>query len=341
MKKSSLLVEFVSQLPPRVLDESLTILKKNYESPSSLEKVEVDIHRLLESFLEGELSVENYSVAVQHLKGFCIKTSVLHNESGRSILKLDAPSARNIRTNEASKKQEIPKTFISPSTGMEFILIPSGKFMMGSPSDEKGRYKNEGPVHEVTIKNSFYMGKYPVTKKQWEKVMGNNPSDFKDEGRPVETVSWKEVQEFVVKMNEMEGTDKYRLPSEAEWEYGCRAGTKTSYFFGEDESKLDEYAWYAGNSGSKTHPVGQKNPNSWDLYDMHGNVWEWVQDKWRNNYEGAPSDGSAWEDENSPARVRRGGCWRYNARSCRSASRSGRNADGCNFDVGFRLLRNL
>ena len=133
------------------------------------------------------------------------------------------------------------------------------------------------------------MGKYPVTQKQWKKVMGNNPSNFKGEDRPVESVSWEDVQEFVKKLNEKEGTDKYRLPSEAEWEYACRAGTQTRYSFGDDESKLNEYAWYDKNSGSETHPVGQKKPNSWDLYDMHGNVWEWVQDRWHDKYKGAPS----------------------------------------------------
>ena len=133
-------------------------------------------------------------------------------------------------------------------------------------------------AHKVTIKNSFYLGKSSVTQKQWKKIMGKNPSHFKGEDRPVEMVSWKEVQKFVTKLNEKEGTDKYRLPSEAEWEYACRAGTQTRYYFGDDESKLNEYAWYAENSGSQTHSIGQKKPNSWGLYDMHGNVWEWVQD---------------------------------------------------------------
>ncbi|MCO5384357.1 MAG: formylglycine-generating enzyme family protein [Methanosarcina barkeri] len=241
--------------------------------------------------------------------------------------------------NEASGIQEIPKTFISSSTGMELVLIPAGEFMMGSPSEEQGRYDDEGPVHEVTIKNSFYMGKYPVTQKQWKRVMGNNPSNFKGEARPVESVSWKEVQTFVQKLNEKEGADKYRLPSEAEWEYACRAGTQTRYSFGDDESKLNEYAWYDKNSGSETHPVGQKKPNSWDLYDMHGNVWEWVQDGWHSNYNGAPSDGSAWEDGSGSYRVDWGGRWSSRARGCRSAVRD--DPEGRFNGLGFRLLRKL
>ena len=236
---------------------------------------------------------------------------------------------------------DIPKTFTSPSTGMEFVLIPAGKFMMGSPSDEMDRYDSEGPAHEVTIKNPFYLGKYPVTQKQWEKVMGSNPSRFKGDNLPVEQVSWDDVQIFIKKLAEMEGTDKYRLPSEAEWEYGCRAGTTTRYFFGGEDSKLGDYAWYYGNSGYKIHPIGQKKPNSWGLYDIHGNVWEWVQDKWHDNYEGAPSDGSAWEDGDSSRRVMRGGGQNCIARDCGSAGRARNDPSNRDAGVGFRLLRKL
>jgi formylglycine-generating enzyme required for sulfatase activity len=165
------------------------------------------------------------------------------------------------------------------SIGMEFVLIPAGAFEMGSPSNEAGRDDDDGPIHQVTIKNAFYMGKYEVTQEQWRAVMGDNPSYFTgNDNLPVEQVSWDDVQEFIRKLNAKEGTDKYRLPSEAEWEYACRAGTTTRYSFGDSESRLGEYAWYTDNSGSKTHPVGQKKPNPWGLYDMHGNVWEWVLD---------------------------------------------------------------
>jgi len=218
---------------------------------------------------------------------------------------------------------------------MEFVRIPSGDFMMGSPDGEDGRLDNESPVHKVTIKNSFYLGKYPVTQKQWEKVMGSNSSSFKGDDLPVESVSWMDVQEFIKKLNEMEGTDEYRLPSEAEWEYACRAGTTTRYSFGVDESKLGDYAWYDKNSDSKTHPVGQKKPNSWDLYDMHGNVWEWVQDSYHSNYNGA------WEDGDSPYRVIRGGCWGDDAGNCRSANLNGDDSGSRSSSVGFRLLRKL
>jgi formylglycine-generating enzyme required for sulfatase activity len=173
---------------------------------------------------------------------------------------------------------------------MTFTLISAGDFYMGS--EESG---DEKPVHKVKINNPFYLGIYPVTQREWKAVMDDNPSYFKGDDMPVEQVSWDDVQEFIKKLNEKEGTDRYRLPSEAEWEYACRVGTTSRYSFGDDESKLGDYAWYDDNSGDKTHPVGQKKPNSWGLYDMHGNVWEWVQDKWHDSYGGAPTDGSAWE----------------------------------------------
>lgn len=231
------------------------------------------------------------------------------------------------------------ETFTSSSTGVEFVLILPGEFYMGSPSEEQGRSDSESPAHKVTIKNAFYMGKFQVTQKQWKNIMGNSPSHFKGDTLPVEMVSWNDVQEFVEKLNAAENTDKYRSPSEAEWEYACRAGIQTRYSFGDDESKLNEYAWYVKNSGRKTHPIGRKQPNSWGLYDMHGNVWEWVQDKWHENYKDSPSDGSAWEDGGGSLRVSRGGSWYCNAESCRSAGRFGREPDSHFANLGFRLLR--
>ncbi|HEY3360665.1 MAG TPA: formylglycine-generating enzyme family protein [Methanosarcina sp.] len=231
--------------------------------------------------------------------------------------------------------------FTSPATGMKFVLIPAGEFEMGSPSEEKDRSDSESPVHKVTIQNSFYLGKSAVTQKQWEKVMGNNPSHFKGEDRPAEMISWDDAQKFIAKLNEKEGTDKYCLPSEAKWEYACRAGTQTRYFFGDDESKLNEHAWCAENSGGKTHIIGQKKPNPWRLYDMNGNVWEWVQDMWHEDYNGAPSDGTSWEEENSFDRVSRGGSWYCNPEFCRSAGRFRRKPESRFSNLGFRLLREL
>jgi formylglycine-generating enzyme required for sulfatase activity len=262
------------------------------------------------------------------------------------------------------KREKEKEKIISNSIGMKFVLIPAGEFEMGSPPDEEGRYDDEGPVHHVKISKPFYLGIYPVTQMEWKAVMGNNPSYFKGDNLPVGNVSWDDVQKFIKKLNEKDNTNKYRLPSEAEWEYAARAGTKTRYSFGDDESKLGEYAWYAENSGSrppkkgdfygydqkdwsenkwsgKTHPVGQKEPNKWGLYDMHGNVWEWVQDTYHDSYKGAPIDGSAWEAGVGSARVFRGGGWLNYARGCRSASRFYYDPDRRGGDLGFRLLREL
>ncbi len=216
-----------------------------------------------------------------------------------------------------------------------------GEFDMGSPSNETGRYDGEEPVHRVKISKGFYIGKYEVTQKQWRDVMGTNPSVFKGDELPVEEISWNEVQEFIKKLNDKEGTNKYRLPSEAEWEYSARAGTTTKFSFGDDESKLGEYGWYKENSGGSTHPVGEKKPNPWGLYDMHGNVWEWVQDIYHNSYNGAPSDGSAWENGDGFRRITRGGSWIFNAGFSRSAIRNNDDRSSRHNELGFRLVRDL
>ncbi len=230
------------------------------------------------------------------------------------------------------------KTFTN-SIGIEFILIPSGEFDMGSPSDEE-RYIDEVPVHHVKLSRAFYIGKYEVTQKQWRDVMGSSPSYFNGDDLPVEQISWNDVQDFIKKLNEKEGWNKYRLPTEAEWEYAARAGTITRYYFGDDEIKLRDYGWYDSNSGSTTHSIGQKTPNPWGLYDLHGNVWEWVQDKWHSDYNGAPTDGSAWEGSGS-FRILRGGSWGHQAWDCRSAFRRYAAPAYRNSNIGFRLLRIL
>jgi formylglycine-generating enzyme required for sulfatase activity len=229
---------------------------------------------------------------------------------------------------------------INPRLSIEFVRIPAGKLIMGFTNDED-RNDNEIPAHKITIRNSFDIGRYPVTQEQWTAIMGYNHSYLKGNDHPVVNVSWNEIQEFIKKLNEMEGIDKYRLPSEAEWEYACRAGTTTKYSFGDDESKLKDYAWYVENSGDKIHSVGQKKPNPWGLYDMHGNMWEWVQDKYHPNYDGAPSDGSAWEDRERLYRVARGGCWKSSYSECRSTYRSWNDPGISSYIFGFRILRSV
>jgi len=220
-------------------------------------------------------------------------------------------------------------------------LKPAGKIIMGSRDYEAERYSNEGPLHEVTISKSFYIGTYEVTQAQWAAVMGTRPSIFGyNADYPVETVSWDDCQIFLQKLNTM-GLGTFRLPTEAEWEYTCRAGSTTRFSWGDDldYAKLGEYAWYYANSSDTTHPVGQKKPNAWGLYDMYGNVWEWCSD-WYGNYS---AEGQT--DPKGPAtgssRVFRGGGWAIDLQHCRSAVRVKSIPAIKSYTVGFRLVRTL
>jgi eukaryotic-like serine/threonine-protein kinase len=213
---------------------------------------------------------------------------------------------------------------------LEMILVPGSKFLMGSPPGTGS--DNERPQHEVTVP-ALYCGKFQVTQAQWQAVMGDNPSRFKgDLQRPVEQVSWDDAQAFCKKLSALTGK-AYRLPSEAEWEYACRAGTTSDY-----AGKLDAMAWYSENSDDTTHPVGQKQANKFGLYDMHGNVWEWCEDVWHENYKGAPSDGSAWlTGGDSSRRVLRGGSFFNLGVFVRSAYRLWFAPGGRIINIGLRV----
>ncbi|MFB8798852.1 MAG: bifunctional serine/threonine-protein kinase/formylglycine-generating enzyme family protein [Microcoleus sp.] len=226
---------------------------------------------------------------------------------------------------------------------IDMIAIPGGSFVMGSPSTEAGRSSDEGPQRTVTVA-PFFMGKYEVTQAQYQAVMGNNPSSFKGAKRPVENATWDEAVEFCRKLTQKTGKS-YRLPSEAEWEYACRAGTTTPFYFGDtitpDLVNYDgNYPYGAAPKGlyrQQTTDVGSFPPNSFGLYDMHGNVWEWCSDKWHDNYSGAPTDGSSWETGGSEYRVLRGGSWANHAVHCRSAGRTWASAGDRSSDIGFRV----
>lgn len=240
----------------------------------------------------------------------------------------------------ASQTQSISKEFTN-SIGMEFVLIPAGSFLMGGNVNHEKPDGDELPQHRVTISKPFYMGKYEVTQEQWTAIMGNNPSEAISPTQPVEQVSWDEVQEFIEQLNAREGGKKYRLPTEAEWEYAARAGSTTKYFFGNDETQLGQYAWYARNSAEKVHPVGLLKPNPWGLYDIYGNVWEWVQDWYDENYYARSPDTDPQGPSTGIGRVIRGGSAGFDARICRSANR-GRDAPNNGFiDLGFRLIRTV
>jgi formylglycine-generating enzyme required for sulfatase activity len=202
---------------------------------------------------------------------------------------------------------------------MVFVRIPAGRFMMGDPPEAQGKdYDRAKPRHEVTLTRAFYLGKSEVTQAQYERLMGNNPSKWKGADLPVEQVSWPECRAFCEKLGEVTGR-KTRLPTEAEWELACRAGTTTRFSFGDSDAGLPGMGWFRGNSGGKTHPVGRKKPNKLGLYDMHGNVWEWCLDKWGGFSADAVTDPKG--PSKGRKRVVRGGSWHSVPVRCRSASR--------------------
>ena len=263
----------------------------------------------------------------------------------------------------AAEKKELDKTFTN-SMGMEFVLIPAGKFMMGSPGSEAGRGENEGPQREVQIIKPFYMGKYEVkvsefrefvkaaqfktdaevnggayvrVKDKWERKAGLNwmsPGFSQKDDHPVACVAWSDAGEYGRWLGKKTG-HAYRLPTEGEWEYACRAGTQQAYSFGPDARELSKYAWYADNSGGKTHPVGQKKPNTLGLFDMHGNVIEWCQD-WQGRYAGGPEVDPAGPLRGS-ARIVRGGSYGHPPDGLRCSWRRG-GTWGTPY-IGFRLVR--
>ena len=241
-------------------------------------------------------------------------------------------------------RAQTPKE-ITNSIGMKLVLIPKGTFMMGSPESEKRRDKNE-TQHDVTISKDYYLGVYEVTQAQYEKVMGKNPSYFQgavvgneNSDLPVENVSWDEAVKFCKKLSDLPEEKKagreYRLPTEAEWEYACRAGSKTAYSFDDEEGLLPEYGWFSRNSSHRTHTVGLLEPNAWGLYDMHGNVWEWCSDWYEEYPKGAVSDPTGPKE--GSYRVDRGGGFGLEAAYCRSGVRSRIDPSARRSILGFRL----
>ena len=245
----------------------------------------------------------------------------------------------------ASISSSQPPKEITNSIGMKLVLIPKGTFMMGSPESEQGRKEDENQ-HEVTISKDYYLGVSEVTQGQYEKVMEKNPSHFQgaivgneNADLPVENVSWDDAVEYCKKLSELPDEKKvgrvYRLPTEAEWEYSCRAGSKTAYSFDDEEGLLSEYGWFRRNSSDRTHTVGLLEPNAWGLYDMHGNVWEWCSDWYEEYPKGAVSDPTGAKE--GSLRVDRGGSWRYEAAVCRSAIRLRVNPSFRDDRSGFRV----
>jgi formylglycine-generating enzyme required for sulfatase activity len=266
------------------------------------------------------------------------------------------------RADKPKGKKALTKA-ITNSIGMKLVLIPAGDFMMGSPKDAKDRREDEGPQHRVWIKKPFYMGIYTVTQKQYQKVMGKNPSWFSASGSgkgdvkdmdtddfPVEQVSWKDAREFCAKLSalarEKKAGRKYRLPSEAEWEYACRARTTTPFHYGKSLSSKQanfdgNYPYGGAEKGpylKRTCKVGSYKPNAWGLYDMHGNIWQWCEDWHKNDYYAESDKEDPKSTKRGDARVLRGGSWYNGSWNCRAAYRRRVGPGGRNFNVGFRVV---
>lgn len=243
-----------------------------------------------------------------------------------------------------SQDQNIYTIYLAEEVPMHFVKVKNGSFIMGSDSTEQDRQGDEGPKHQVTISEEFMIGQFEVSQLQWETIMGNNPSLFyrfpNSQHYPVERVSWNEIQSFIAKLNTLQ-LGKFRLPTEAEWEYACRAGTTTRYSFGDAPHylELNKYAWFNPGSEGKSHERGSKQPNPWGLYDMHGSVWEWCQD-WYDKYEGDhltdPTGPSIGENK-----IIRGGSWFNEPEALRSANRHRQPPDSKHTNNGFRLVMEI
>jgi formylglycine-generating enzyme required for sulfatase activity len=230
-----------------------------------------------------------------------------------------------------------PPEFVETMTnsiGMKLRLIPAGTFSMGDGDAD-------GPPHTVTITKPFYLGVCEVTNAEWKNVMRKVPGRSKDDDLPVSNVSWDDAMKFCWMLTtlpeERDAGRVYRLPTEAEWEYACRAGTATTFSFGDDESLLEDYGWFRGNAANESHPVGEKKPNPWGLHDMHGNVWEWCSDFFsRDAVAAGPATDPQGPDDGS-SRVRRGGGWKYTASTCKSSQRTGSGPSNRDDAIGFRV----
>jgi len=296
--------------------------------------------------------------------GIGFETEVVAGEGTTRVTPPDPPN-KQPKLTLVRQKRQVPffRERLNEDIGIEMMQIPLGTFLMGSPEDELDRSEDEGPQHEVTV-GSFFMGKYPVTQAQWRVVaampqvsreLDPDPSEFKGDNRPVEQVSWYDAVEFCERLS-VYTEREYRLPTEAEWEYACRAGTTTPFHFGETiTTDLANYRgtdWQEVNaSGSYGHgPKGEYREettpvdyfgiaNTFGLCDMHGNVWEWCFDQWHENYQGAPTNGNAWlADGDESRRVLRGGSWIYDPRNCRSAYRVYHSPDNRDGNLGFRVV---
>ncbi len=340
---------------------SLVLDKAHYDVDTGVFKVSVQwlawpqqfVSSLTNPVLEGVFQVGREDVKQLYAEGtekalfitvtgdHQLQSSFLSGIGKTFPLNLELSSANQVSQEKLAAGQVFQDSLKDGGLGPKMVWIPKGPFDMGSDTGDS----DEKPVHKVTIDYDYAMSQYEITFDDYDRFCeATGRAKPEDQGwgrgqRPVINVDWNDAKAYTQWLAEQTGKS-YWLPSEAEWEYACRAGTTTAYSFGDDVNQLGTYAWYTENSGGKTHPVGEKEPNAFGLYDMHGNVWEWLEDVWHSNYEGAPLDGSAWmSGGTSDAHPLRGGSWDYNDDWLRCASRSWNNTTGGNSGWGLRLSR--
>lgn len=354
IKKNNSLRDELSDLQKNTQDIILQMKKQRIAGDEALAGVREAIEEL-----ENELVHQQEQARLANEKNIqqqAAELAVQRENTERLLSEMKEKLARQQEASVNLEKQIVQQTQVvdkslksgedgNPSIPVpEMVAIEPGQFMMGSKKGED----DEKPMHKVTIKKPFLMGKYEVTFEEYDTfalATGRELPDDRGWGRgrrPVINVSWKDAKDYAKWLSKQTGKS-FRLPSEAEWEYAVRAGTITRWYCGDDMDCLKNIAWFYFHSDSKTHRVGKKRPNAWGLYDMSGNVWEWVEDEWHDNYQGAPDNGSAWVGKNKKGsdRVIRGGSWDFSAQDCRSANRYYDGPDYRNGYVGFRLTRSV
>ena len=312
-------------------------------------KTIVTLACLILSFGYGGLAISQDSPNDVPVDQYLLEaTKAIENGDTQRALKLLSTARSKLKESDRRQAAAQPrpakdKAFLQKvlkNLKKQMVHARGGTFRMGCTGEQRHCFTDEKPVHQVQV-NDFEIGKYEVTQELWEAVMGKNPSGFKNCAQcPVERVSWNDVQTFLKKLNALTG-EQYRLPTEAEWEYAARGGRKSKGYQYAGSQTLDVVAWYFDNSGDKTHPVGQKQPNELGVYDMSGNVWEWVEDCWNKGYAGAPNDGSAWQSGDCSVRGLRGGSWFIGPEHLQSGHRDVGDVGNQVDYVGFRLARTL